>query len=149
MRETMQTEAPSAHRSRWAEVLALAVLGAFLTLGGCTGGRGSGFDALRGGGDHRSSDTTGTFEGFDGGSSSGGQPPKPACKQGGVACSEFSECCSGTCAQNACTACAAPGASCLDGTPCCDGTCFAGRCRAECSTLSCSRADECCSGACS
>lgn len=72
----------------------------------------------------------------------------PMCGPGGTPCQSFSECCSGTCANNACTECGQPGAPC--GKSCCLGlTCYNGICGA-CGDdgTACVTSGDCCSGVC-
>ena len=72
------------------------------------------------------------------------------CTPGGEACVTFSECCSGTCANQICTSCADDDAAC--GAGCCTGSmCANGVCGPPCklSTEACSAARDCCSNVCS
>jgi hypothetical protein len=70
------------------------------------------------------------------------------CKAGGTGCQAFSECCSGTCANQVCTTCGGEGEFCDQG--CCQGlTCYnntCGTCRGPSS--SCTLASDCCSNIC-
>src|SRR5262245_41932100 len=84
--------------------------------------------------------------GGDGGSSTGGD----VCKPGGAACVTFSECCSGTCANQICTTCATDEQAC--GPGCCTGSfCANGVCGPPCKGPgeACSAARDCCSNVCS
>lgn len=73
----------------------------------------------------------------------------PICLDGGASCEAFSECCSGTCANNVCAACGKQGDSCGGG--CCVGLiCY----NSECNSCGpdgapCLASGDCCSGVCS
>lgn len=72
-----------------------------------------------------------------------------SCRAGGSSCQSFTDCCSGTCANQVCTSCAGSGESC-NGVACCgslqcyQGVC--GNCRAD--GTSCNLASDCCSNIC-
>lgn len=70
------------------------------------------------------------------------------CLGGGVPCHVFSECCSGTCANNVCAKCASAEEKCADG--CCVGlTCYDGKCGAcKDDGQPCVAFADCCSGVC-
>jgi len=81
-------------------------------------------------------------------SSSSSSGVVPMCLDGGAPCATFSECCSGTCANNVCTACGEQGDSCGDG--CCVGlTCYSNKCSA-CGNdgAPCLSPSDCCSTVC-
>lgn len=72
------------------------------------------------------------------------------CKPGGQACQAFSECCSGTCANQICTDCGGVGQSCGGPGGCCLGLdCYQGTC-ASCKLDgdACQLASDCCSNIC-
>jgi hypothetical protein len=73
-----------------------------------------------------------------------------SCTPGGQSCQSFSQCCSGTCANQICTSCSATGQSCAGGSACCGGlTCYmdvCGSCKLDGS--SCTLASDCCSNIC-
>jgi hypothetical protein len=75
----------------------------------------------------------------------------PGCKAGGATCAAFTECCSGSCANDVCTTCIAATEACGAGDTCCLGYgCLAGVCQPSCggSHDPCLLAAECCSNVC-
>jgi hypothetical protein len=107
----------------------------------CTGGGGTtGTNGGTTGGTTTNGGTTNTNGGTTGGN----------CRMGGSACASFTDCCSGTCANQICTSCAATGQSCTGGTACCGGLfCYqgvCGNCKADGSA--CNLASDCCSNIC-
>jgi hypothetical protein len=75
------------------------------------------------------------------------------CAQGGGKCAVFSDCCSGTCANQVCTSCQAQGMSCTGSGAgkCCTGlTCMGSSCIVQCGSGGdlCNAPGDCCSKTC-
>ncbi|HUB05454.1 MAG TPA: hypothetical protein VMB50_00545 [Myxococcales bacterium] len=72
------------------------------------------------------------------------------CVQGGSACTLYSDCCSGDCAQQVCSSCSGQGGSCPNGSGCCVGlTCYddvCGICQQD--GTACTGPAQCCSDIC-
>jgi hypothetical protein len=115
---------------------------------GGTGGSGGGGGTIGGGGGTGGSGGGGTTGGGSGGSGGG---PGSLCALGGTSCQSFSDCCSGTCANQVCTSCNGAGGTCFAASDCCLGaSCYNGTCVSACAIDGgkCTLATDCCSGIC-